>query len=561
MRTLILMALGLSMAVMTMAAEDATVWVASPWQCVLKDTPPGPDRAVKLRAAANEYEPFRVIVHAGDRPLRGVTALAGSLNGRGGAISAFNLTMYRAHYVEVTEASYRGGNAPGWYPDALIPFVNPQSGEELEGATYDAAPFDVEPGENAEVWVDLYVPSGTRPGKYTGAITLAAGGVELARVPVELVVWNFELPETIAMRSNFGSLGSRVANGLGMDAGSEEFRAVEDLYIDELLRHRAMPGSLGDIWPEWTAEEGIQDTGQNERLRMLVEEKHVNSLRMQFRHRDDPEQAKAYLRASAAWLRELGYLDLAYIYLKDEPNDAEEYETVRRQAALIREADSEIARLCTEQTITSNPEWGDLYGAVDIWCPLWGLWDEPTANERLEQGERLWSYTALCQGPEGTPWWQIDFDPLMFRAPFWVSRHYDIEGFLYWSSVYWNYETMEGVWERPAFRDKYWGEGMLLYPGPPAGIEGPVTSIRLKLAREALEDYEYMVMAATSGRAQGMRAVMGDEGMIVVPPSDPVEQVDQIVAGVATSFQRWSGNAADYERARRRLADIIVDAR
>ncbi len=561
MRTLILMALGLSMAVMTMAAEDATVWVASPWQCVLKDTPPGPDRAVKLRAAANEYEPFRVIVHAGDRPLRGVTALAGSLNGRGGAISAFNLTMYRAHYVEVTEASYRGGNAPGWYPDALIPFVNPQSGEELEGATYDAAPFDVEPGENAEVWVDLYVPSGTRPGKYTGAITLAAGGVELARVPVELVVWNFELPETIAMRSNFGSLGSRVANGLGMDAGSEEFRAVEDLYIDELLRHRAMPGSLGDIWPEWTAEEGIQDTGQSERLRMLVEEKHVNSLRMQFRHRDDPEQAKAYLRASAAWLRELGYLDLAYIYLKDEPNDAEEYETVRRQAALIREADSEIARLCTEQTITSNPEWGDLYGAVDIWCPLWGLWDEPTANERLEQGERLWSYTALCQGPEGTPWWQIDFDPLMFRAPFWVSRHYDIEGFLYWSSVYWNYETMEGVWERPAFRDKYWGEGMLLYPGPPAGIEGPVTSIRLKLAREALEDYEYMVMAATSGRAQGMRAVMGDEGMIVVPPSDPVEQVDQIVAGVATSFQRWSGNAADYERARRRLADIIVDAR
>ncbi|MGD9495533.1 MAG: glycoside hydrolase domain-containing protein [Armatimonadota bacterium] len=557
MRTAVLSAVALSLAVMAMA-EDATVWVASPWQQVLRDTAPGPERAVRLQAAANEYQPFRLIVHAGDRPLQGVTAFASSLNGRGGAISALNLTMYRAHYVNITEPSYRGSSRPGWYPDALIPFADPQSGEALEGATYDAAPFDVEAGQNGEIWVDLFVPPGTRPGTYRGTVTVTAGTLELARVPVQIEVWPFELPAQIAMQSNFGSLGSRVANAVGVDPASEEFARIEDLYIDELLRHRAVPGSLGDIWPDWTPDGGLQETGEADRVRMLVEEKHVNALRIPLRFMDEPEKAKAYLRDTAEWLRRLGYLDLAYVYLRDEPNNAEEYEIVRGQGALVHEADPEIARMCTEQTVTSNPEWGDLYGAVDIWCPLWGLWDEPTAKQRLALGERLWSYTALCQGPEGTPWWQIDFDPLMFRAPFWTSWHYDITGFLYWSSVYWDYGGMEGVYERPAFRDRYWGEGMLLYPGPPAGIDGPVPSIRLKLVREALEEYEYMVMAAGLGGAGELTARMGIETMELVRLPDPEQQVDEIVANVTTSFQHWSRDAADYERARRRLAEIIV---
>ncbi|NLO04831.1 MAG: DUF4091 domain-containing protein [candidate division WS1 bacterium] len=539
------------------AQQDATVWVASPWERVLRDTPPREQPSAQLRAAANEYEPFRLIVHAGDRPLRNVHVVTSSLNGPGGAISAFNLTLYRAHYVNVTEPSYRTENPVGYYPDALIPFRHPQTGEELSGATYDAAPFDVEPGENAEVWVDLFVPPGTEAGKYVGSITVAAGDIELAQVPVELRVWDFELPAETSMRSNFGGLGSRVAKAIGMDASSEEFAAIERLYIDEFLAHRAMPSSFGKLWPAWTPEDGLQVDGEDEWMRQLVEEKHVNALRMPFSYRDDPEKAKAFLAANAEWLRGMGYLDLGYIYMKDEPNDAEEYEIVRQEGALIHEADPEIARMCTEQTKPSKPEWGDLYGAVDIWCPLWGLFDEPTAEERLALGERLWSYTALCQGPEGTPWWQIDMDPLHFRAPFWTSWHYDITGFLYWSSVYWVPETMEGVWEAPLFRERYWGEGMLLYPGQPAGLDGPVSSIRLKLVREAMEDYEYMVMAAASGGTGGIQTVMGAERMEVVRVPNSEAQVDEIVADITTSFQDWSKDQSDYAKARERLAEMI----
>jgi hypothetical protein len=354
---------------------------------------------------------------------------------------------------------------------------------------------------------------------------------------VSLTVRPFALPDTIAMQSNFGGLGGRVAQGHGVAAGSAEAAEIEDQYIDALLAHRAIPSSLGNVWPKWTEGQGMDDSATGERLRKMIEERHVNSLNIPFAYRDKPDTCRAYLKDLAAYLREKGWLDLGYIYLRDEPNDAEEYETVRQQGALIASSDPGIGRMCTEQTVTSNAAWGDLYGAVDIWCPLWGLWDEKTAQERQALGERMWSYTALCQCSDKNPYWQIDFPPVSFRAPFWVSRHYGIEGFLYWSSVYWPPE--KDPWTLPHFRDNYWGEGMLLYPGTPAGIKGPVTSIRLKLVREALEDYEYMALADKAG-AQ--------------------ERVGEIVAGIATNFQNWSREPEAYMNARRDLARLCADA-
>ncbi len=509
------------------------MWVASPWEHVLKDTKPGDGEKVNLQCAANEYEIFRVIVSAGDKPLTNCRARVCDLVSENGAIPASNISLYRAHYIHIFEPSYRSTAPPGWYPDPLIPVVDPETGKVLAGAQYDAQPFDVPPNTNQQIWGEVYVPKGTSAGDYSGQLVVTSGGRRLAEVPIRLTVWDFELPDEIAMRSNFGSLGG-VANYLKMNPTSEQFRPIWEAYILTLLQHRAIPSSLGGVWPDWSEEGGIDDTQSGQRLHEMVYEHHVNALRIPFRYRDNPPKCKAYLSDLANYLRQRGLLDIAYIYLKDEPNNAEDYQIVRDQAALIHEADPDIKCMCTEQTKTSNPEWGDLYGAVDIWCPLWGLWDQPTAQQRLQMGEELWSYTALCQGPDGTPWWQIDFPPLNFRAPFWISWHYSITGFLYWSSVYWNYED---VWNKPHFRDRYWGEGMLLYPGQPAGIKGPVVSIRLKLIREALEDYEYMNMAAK------------------LPGGN--EYVDQVVAQVATSFQDWSRQLTDYQRARQALAQFI----
>ena len=519
--------------------NGVTVWVATPWQQVLQNTPPGDVQTVTLKAASNEYEPFRLIVHnSGKNKLTDLNVSISSLAGSDGEISAENIQLYRANYLNVTKPSSRSKNPAGFYPDALIPFNKPEAENVSDQVTYIAAPFSVDTASNAEIWCDLYVPAGTKSGTYSGVVTLAKKKSRIAEVPVTLNVWNFELPVKISMLSHFGSLNSAAVKLMGIEASGRKFLEMEDLYNKELLKHRTVPSSPGNIWPEWNEKDGLIDHGEAERLKKLIEVDHFNTIDIPFRYKNEPKKCKAYLAATAKWLRNLGYLDKAYIYLEDEPNDAREYAIVRQQGALIKSADPGIARLCTEQTITSDTKWGNLYGAVDIWCPLWGLWDEKTAIERLAKGEKLWSYTALCQRDEGTPWWQVDMDPLNYRVPMWLSWHYDITGFLYWSSVYWGpYGSLKGVWEAPWFRKNFWGEGTLLYPGQPAGINGFVPSIRLKLYREAAEDYEYMVLAAKSGK--------GDE-------------VDKIVNSLVTNFQQWNRDKESYAEAREKLADLIV---
>ncbi|MHB0959960.1 MAG: DUF4091 domain-containing protein [Pirellulaceae bacterium] len=509
-------------------SQEPVVWVASPWQHVLRSSEPDDVKSAEITAARNEYEPLRIIIHAGAQALTNVRVESSDLTGRAGQIEAKNVALFREHYIHVFQPSYASQAPTGWYPDALIPIAGANA-----VAKYPPQVASVEAGTNQGVWADVYIPRHTAPGEYCGTINVMASGARLASVPVTVRVQPFTLPDTIAMRSNFGGLGGGLARHLGMDAGSQEFVTVEEQYIDTLLAHRAIPSSLGNIWPKWTPQAGIDDTSSGERLRAIVQDRHVNSLCVPFAYRTEPEQCRAYLHDMAAYLQGKGWLELAYIYLEDEPNDAEQYETVRQQGELIRE--SGIKRLCTEQTVTSNRDWGTLYGAVDIWCPLWCLYDEATARERQRLGEEIWTYTALCQGEATVPFWQIDFSPVQFRAPFWVSWHYGVKGFLYWSSVYWT--EGQDPWTKPFFRDQYWGEGMLLYPGKDAGLSGPVPSIRLKLIREALEDFEYMTLAAQ----QGHKA-----------------QVDEIVDSLTRSFTDWSHIPQAYMGARAKIAALIA---
>ena len=519
-------------------SDDYIVWIASPWQQVIQSTPPENQSEVILKSASNEYEPFRIIIHNLSDPDRSeLNFTVEDLKGKNGKkISSDNISLFRAYYLHITKSSRRLQKPEGWYPDALIPF----SDENLQAKPeYVAAPFSVDTGLNAEVWCDLYVPPGTDPGIYKGNVIIHSGRKRVARIPVSLTVWDFELPAQISMRSHFGKFNEASAKIAGTEKGSKKFQELERLYNKILSEHRAVPSTPENVWPEWNETDGIIDRGETGRLRELIEKSKVNAIDIPLKYyKEDPQKCKNYLQAMAKWLRNLGYLDIAYIYLEDEPNTAEEYEIVRKQGELIQSADPGIKRMCTEQTKPSKPEWGDLYGAVDIWCPLWGLYDEVTAAERLDKGEELWSYTALCQGPDGTPWWQVDADPLNFRSPFWISHKYNITGFLYWSSTYWRaYETAEGVWQSPYFRNDYWGEGMLLYPGQPAGINGFVPSIRLKLYREAMEDYEYMVLASQNGAK---------------------DEADKIVNSVVSSFQSWSNDYKDYELAREELVKLIL---
>jgi hypothetical protein len=461
---------------------------------------------VKLAAARNEYEAFQIAVQADGRRITVKDVLFDDLVGEGGRkISSKNAVRYREHCVYLRRPSPTSTARIGLYADALVPFVSPIDGSAIsewrennpKGAKYVAIPRHVYPGFTETFWIDLYVPSDTEPGDYKGQIRVNLAGLSPVTVPVELHVWAFSLPETPTVRSHFGGF-HRVADAHGVKPGTAEARVIEERYLTAMADHRITPDVPRYLLPVARPDGSIDPSPTHEKLAAFVKQYHVNAIAVPFGFTGDPAGKNRaltikYLAAMQAYLADHGWLDGAYIYIQDEPNTKEEYEEVRRRAAVAHEAAPKIRVLCTEQTKPSDPNWGDLYGAVDIWVPLWPLHDEATAAKRLAAGEQLWSYTALCQCGDKPLFWQIDFPPLNYRVWAWINYRYQMTGLLYWTSAYWGH--VKDPWlDQPSFRLAYNGEGMLFYPGRDAGFDGPVVSMRLKQIREGMEDYEYLYL-------------------------------------------------------------------
>jgi hypothetical protein len=154
------------------------VWVEDGMTRVFKNDPAGVNSNITLYTAKNEYEPFQIIVKAPpSSDLTNVNITISDFTGPNGAfISSDNLTLYREHYLYVTQGSKtfrtmtNSPLGPGWYPDALIPFNDPVTHQDLKGQL-DAVPFNLAAGENQPIWVDIYTPANTPAGQYSAMAT------------------------------------------------------------------------------------------------------------------------------------------------------------------------------------------------------------------------------------------------------------------------------------------------------------------------------------------------------------------------------------------------------
>jgi hypothetical protein len=483
-----------------------------------RDTPGSTHTAV-LSAARNEYAPFQIVVHAGAGGLKGVNAMAGPLaSKRGRGIPAERITLYREHYVEVRKLSPRSRGNPGWYPDALIPFLDPSTGKPPVSARFAAAPFDIAPDSNQPLWIDVLTPRDAAPGEYTGTITITAKGISPQRVPIELTIWNFTLPETPSMRTRFGDTdvnplaprARQIATWGNLDEAGQ--RAQHTAYAELMASHRVCSPIPPFLMPKVNADGSIDAQPTHESLQEWIDRFHVTGFPIRFLGKDgqgwqgdplgaDRERNARYLRSMYDYLRAYHWDKMAYIYVLDEPSSREAYNDVRARSKFVREVVPGLKVLCTKGPQVRNPPWGSLVGSVDIWVPLWPQFEEPAVRRRLSAGEEIWSYTALCQGGRETPYWELDFPLLNYRIPMWISWRLGITGLLYWSTT--NWASTEDVWTNPLTYDRQYNmEGSLLYPGADAGVRGFVASIRLKEIREGLEDYEYLkILAQRRNRA------------------------------------------------------------
>ena len=530
------------------------MYVAGEFARVRPKDAPGSVRDAVLSAARNEYAPFQIIVRAGAAGLKRVNAVPGPLvPKRGRSIPAAQITLYREHYVEVTRLSPRSRGIPGWYPDALIPFLDPSTGKPPVPARFEAAPFGIAPDSNQPLWIDVLTPRDAAPGGYVGAITISAEGVRPTQVPIELTVWDFTLPETPSMRTHFGdadvnplvSRPPQISAWRGLDDAKQ--RALQTAYAELMAAHRICPPIPPYLMPKVNADGSIDPEPNHAELQQWIERFHITGFPLRFLGMDgrgwqgdplgaDRKRNVRYLRSMYAYLRAHHWDKMAYIYVVDEPNSREAYNDVRARSRFVHQVVPGLKVLCTKAPQVQNPAWGSLVGSVDIWAPLWPMFEEATARRRLSRGNEMWSYTALCQGRDETPFWELDFPLLNYRIPMWISWHFGITGLLYWSTTNWS--STRDVWTNPlTYRDQYNMEGALLYPGADAGVQGLIGSIRLKEVREGLEDYEYFkILAKRRGR--------------------PAAQ--ELVKRIARTWHDWDSDPRHLLEARAEMARMIL---
>ena len=548
----------------------------------------GEDQA-SIKAAKNELESFQVIVQALDKNVRITGVSLSDLSGDAGTIGKENITLYREEYSRVRRSSPRAQLAPGLYPDPLVPFINPITnqpiqpfdqyrvrwGEPFISSGYEmyAVPFDLWKGQNQPLWVDIYVPENAAAGEYIGTITVNFSNApeqfgqkvdsiktKSLSLPVNLTVWNFTLPDGPTHKNHFGHVSGIIERLFGVKPDSQEGLDIEMRYCQMMADHRINPPLPHSFLPEANTDGSLKIVPEKHaKLKKFLEDLNVTDFeipRAPFKEMTTTNRSQAirYYKDYYNYLKENGWEKRAYLYMLDEPNLSENYQQVIDLGALAHEAAPEIRCLVVEQTYTQDPSWPDMDPAIDIWCPLFAFIHRESIEEKLSHGDEVWSYTALSQRapryhPDyeevknyDSPYWHIDALLTSYRTPTWLNWQYKIAGLLYWSSVQIS-RSVTGVmdpWMLPAFSEsdsQFNGGGYLLYPGVPCGINGPISSIRLKTLRDSMEDWEYFeILSKLTER----------------------DEVTRIVSEVAPNWWATSENPGEINTTREKIANEIL---
>ncbi|WP_328991169.1 DUF4091 domain-containing protein [Kribbella sp. NBC_01245] len=479
------------------AVAPVTVWLPSPNLKVKRDSafPGTPGTRISLKAARNEEESGQLILRttSGTADVRLTTS---DLAGPAGTIPAAQVELFRQHYSEIKPGQSSYGS--GFFPDALVPL--------LPSTTIQAVA-----DRNTGVWITVRIPKGQPAGLYSGTITIS-GGTTVVTVPLDLEVWNFELPDEPSTDTAAAIWYQQVSWAHDAQWGTTRYDDLLKKYYEFQLRHRLAsddfpvraqhgpgpykpgpgPEPEPDVWLSH-AETYLRDPRLRKfRIPLYTSGGNDSGFTVD----------TGRLRAVVDGLRSLGggLIDRGYFYYADEPMNDTAYENVRKLFTTVDTVAPDIPHVLT----LTDPPPQKLLDFVRAWCfvitaPKPEL---PGIVEALKaRGDLVWWYAAYGHQ------WPL---PGVFTADSavghrllpWIQHHLGIEGFLYWSTtVFGKYDfkpdghyQWSDRWTEPNALNEYPGDGYLMYPGKQVGIDGPVGTVRLQALRDGMEDLEYLAL-------------------------------------------------------------------
>ena len=438
-------------------------------------------------------------------------------------ISAKNIETHLLDYVKVSVPTDALGLVDD-YPDP-IPQINSE--------------FKLQARKVQPIWLRFFVPKGSKSGYYEGTLTISCDD-EVSKIPINLRVFNFELPDKPTVRSAFSASGNSISRYY---KDSEQVRPrlerevrmkLSKARISPYNNHIARPDAKlvypdGDKtktpkvvfdWAEF--DKNVQrEISENNVNTMLISIRgigggnfHSRYLGRIFEIKDGDERYPTvladYLGQLDKHIVEKGWQDLFYAYPFDEP-EKRDYPFVINELKKIKQHAPNIKTMLTEEP---SPE---LFGVVDIWCPVTRMYNENDCHSRQKAGEEIWWY--ICTQPRAPYAGEfIDHAGIDLRVWLWQTYKYGVDGILIWDTTYVHSPTaypdsLQNPYEDPmSWATGYslikgtrndWGngDGRFIYP-PYSTKDGSraeysdkiVGSMRLDILRDGIEDVEYFTL-------------------------------------------------------------------
>jgi len=357
--------------------------------------------------------------------------------------------------------------------------------------------FDIKAGQKTVVWLTVFVPRDLPAGLYSGMVTINAAEHKKT-IPVDVKVANMIIPVTPAIPAVFGIHDKMFQEVYHLSQCPHCLENEMDQWYQFLIEYRISPYFCD--WLEKSMKHHSYPSPweiDDPRTLDYLTDPRLAAFAIPY-HTLDEEQ----LRFTLKYLKDHGLLDKGYFYLWDEPDLMKQYDLIAEYADKIHSIAPE-AKVLT--TYTRGPKDGpykdDLLSVHQLWkgrtqifcMSEWAsLGSEETTKKirsLLRKDEQWWTY--VCSAPKSPhPNLHLNMKPIQHRAVMWRVWKEQGTGFLYWAvNAYARVEPSGTIHLRSKLPP---GGGVLLYPGKPFAVNGPLASARLERYRDGFEDYEYL---------------------------------------------------------------------
>jgi hypothetical protein len=548
------------------STDDKRVWTTPPSERVFKDdpVPAGEGSDIPVYAAKNEFEPFQVVIQP---------ASSGNATLQMGDFGPGVTTrIHQVKYVPITQATDSLGRT-GDYPDPLWPLEN--------GGT-----VSLKGGENTAFWITVAVDKEAAAGDRLSSVTIA--GIE---IPVRLHIFDFAIPDQLHVKSQMNFSHNAVLEKYGVPGTDEEYWMYVEMMKQVFIDHRLTPKSVlwsggltsggGGPYIDYCETETLSDPhgvwGFEAPAERYLDGKGMmgglfaepfndgtgfpSFMAITFRNNDASDDQRPasfcdiprdagdwytaanpattynqawfrYMAEIQSYLEGLGYLEKAYYYVANEPQNQADYDAVAWYSQELKKAAPELRLMVSEEP---KPEIFDhpthTGSKIDIWLPVLNQYDPAVSHDReKDHGEETWIYFLHGTRPPYFNPITLDHPGIESKLTGWFLWKYRIRGIAYYAMNNWS----KNPWTDP-MTTNHNGDTFMLYPPSEdnsaiaygANNHRMVPSIRFELMRDSLEDYEYLYLL--NGGAQPL--------VDQVNAAD--SQADKIITGL-TSYTRDS---------------------